>query len=165
MHSGVTGLIDIAYNKGTSTVIILDNSITGMTGHQQNPITGLTLKGEKTSIVDIPLLCKAVGINRVVTADPFDVENFEKIVKEELAAEEPSVIIAKRPCALLKYVKFPGALSIDPEKCKKCGMCMKIGCPAISKAENGYEIDPTLCNGCGLCLNICKFGAIGKGDE
>ena len=162
MHSGVTGLIDIVYNKGTSTVIILDNSITGMTGHQDNPTTGKTLKGEATKQVDLELLCKAVGVERVTICDPFDVEKFERVVKEEVAAPEPSVIIAQRPCALLKNVKFEGKMHVDREKCKKCRMCMRIGCPAISFRENGVVIDETLCNGCGLCQNICKFGALSK---
>ncbi|MBE7025749.1 MAG: indolepyruvate ferredoxin oxidoreductase subunit alpha [Ruminococcaceae bacterium] len=161
MHSGITGLINVVYNKGTSTTIILDNSITGMTGHQQNPTTGFTLKGEPTKQVDLEALCRAIGIDRVVIADPFDVDAFEKVVKEEVMAEEPSVIIAQRPCALLKSVKYTGKVSVDAEKCKNCKMCMKIGCPAISY-RNGIVIDPTLCNGCGLCMNVCKFGALVK---
>ncbi len=165
LHSGITSLIDVVYNKGTSTVLILDNSITGMTGHQQNPITGYTLKGEETSIVDLEALCKAIGVKRVRVEDPFDLEGLEKAIKEETKAEEPSVIIVQRPCALLKYVKHDGPLTIDSEKCKKCGACMKLGCPAISKTENGMVIDTSLCNGCGLCTKVCKFGAIGKGDN
>ncbi len=161
MHSGITGLINVVYNKGTATTIILDNSITGMTGHQQNPTTGLTLKGEPTKQVDLEALCHAIGIDRVVICDPFDVDAFEKVVKEETAANEPSVIIAQRPCALLKSVKFTGKAAVDPEKCKNCKMCMKIGCPAISY-KDGIVIDKTLCNGCGLCMNVCKFGALSK---
>ncbi|MBQ7718023.1 MAG: indolepyruvate ferredoxin oxidoreductase subunit alpha [Clostridia bacterium] len=164
MHSGITGLIDIVYNKGTSTVIILDNSITGMTGHQDNPTTGKTLKGEATKQVDLELLCKACGIDRVTVCDPFDVDKFEKVVREEVAQSEPSVIIAQRPCALLKSVKFEGKMYVNPDKCKKCRMCMKIGCPAIS-FKDGVVIDETLCNGCGLCQNICKFGALSKEVE
>lgn len=163
LHSGITSLMDVVYNKGASTVLILDNSITGMTGHQQNPITGHTLKGEETKIVDLEMLCHALGVDRVRVEDPFDLEGLEAAIKEETAIEEPSVIIVQRPCALLKYVKFDGPLHIDPDKCKKCGMCMKIGCPAISKGEDGLSIDPSLCNGCGLCTKICKFGSIEKG--
>ncbi len=161
MHSGITGLINVVYNKGTSTTIILDNSITGMTGHQQNPTTGFTLKGEPTKQVDLEALCKAIGISRVRIADPFDVDAFEKVVREETEAEEPSVIIAQRPCALLKSVKYTGHVKVDTEKCKKCKMCMKIGCPAIS-FRDGVVIDETLCNGCGLCMHVCKFGALVK---
>ena len=159
IHSGITGLIDVVYNKGTTTTIILDNSITGMTGHQQNPSTGFTIKGEPTKNVDLVKLCEAVGVSRVVVADPFDVENFEKIVKEEIAAEEPSVIIAQRPCALIKKAGYTGLYVIN-DKCKNCKMCMKLGCPAISLTKNGPKIDETLCVGCGLCPNVCKFGAI-----
>ncbi len=161
LHSGITGLIDMVYNKGTSTVIILDNSITGMTGHQDNPATGFTIKGEPTKQVDLEKLCHAVGVDLVTVADPFDVENFEKVVKEHLAAEEPSVIIAQRPCALLKKAGYTGCCEITAD-CKNCKMCMRLGCPAISMTESGPKIDPTLCNGCGLCINVCKFGAIIK---
>ncbi len=161
LHSGITGLIDMVYNKGTSTVIILDNSITGMTGHQDNPATGFTIKGEPTKQVDLEKLCHAVGVDLVTVADPFDVDNFEKVLKEHLAAEEPSVIIAQRPCALIKKAGYTGSYAIT-DACKNCKMCMKLGCPAISLTENGPVIDQTLCNGCGLCENICKFGAIVK---
>ena len=165
MHSGITGLIDIVYNKGTSTVIILDNSITGMTGHQENPTTGKTLKGEATKQVDLEMLCRACGIDHIKVADPFDVDEFEKVVKEAVSKDEPSVIIAQRPCALLKSVKLSGLAVIDNEKCKKCKMCMKIGCPALSFKDGGVLVDSTLCNGCGLCMNICKFGAISKEEK
>ncbi len=164
MHSGITGLINVVYNKGTSTTIILDNSITRMTGHQQNPTTGLTLKGEPTKQVDLEALCRAIGIDRVRICDPFDVDAFEKVVKEETEAEEPSVIIAQRPCALLKSVKYTGRVTVDTEKCKKCKICMKIGCPAIS-FRDGVVIDTTLCNGCGLCTKVCKFGALVKEEK
>lgn len=160
IHSGITGLIEIVYNKGINTVIILDNSITGMTGHQENPTTGKTLRGEATKQVDLELLGHAVGIDRVVVVDPFDLEQFEKTVKEELAAEEPSLIIAQRPCALLKNVKFPGPVRVLEDQCKKCKMCMKLGCSALSIHDGRVEIDQTLCNGCGLCQTVCKFGAI-----
>lgn len=165
MHSGVTGLIDIVYNKGTNTVIILDNSITGMTGHQDNPTTGKTIKGEPTKAVDLEKLVHAVGIDRVRIADPFDMDNFEKVVKEEVAADEPSVIIAQRPCALLKGVNYGAPMHITKD-CKKCKMCMKIGCPAISVNEEGnVVVDQSLCNGCGLCASMCKFGALKKVGE
>jgi len=163
IHSGITGLIDIVYNKGNNTVIILDNSITGMTGHQENPTTGFTIRKEPTKQVDLVALAKAVGIDRVVVADPFDVKGFEKVVKEETEANEPSVIIAQRPCALLKTVKYSGKCVIT-DKCKKCKLCMKLGCPAISQKGDKIVIDKTQCNGCGLCTEVCPFGAIEKED-
>jgi len=162
IHSGITGMIDVVYNKGVSTIIILDNSITGMTGHQQNPTTGFTIKGEPTKNVDLVKLANAVGIDRVVVADPFDLENFEKVVKAEIETDEPSVIISQRPCALLKTVNYGAPCYIDSEKCKNCKMCMKLGCPAISVKDNKISIDPSQCNGCMLCTNVCKFGAIKK---
>ncbi len=161
MHSGITGLVDIVYNKGNNTVIILDNSITGMTGHQENPTTGYTIRGEETKQVNLVALCKAVGIDHVVVCDPFDVKEFEKVVKEETNREEPSVIIAQRPCALLKSVKYTGHCKIT-DNCKNCKMCMKLGCPAISIKDDKVVIDATQCNGCGLCVNVCPFGAIEK---
>lgn len=166
IHSGITGLIDVVYNKGVSTVIILDNSITGMTGHQQNPTTGYTIRGEETRNVDLVKLANAVGIERVVVADPFDLENFEKVVREETAAKEPSVIISQRPCALLKTVNYGAPCIIDEDKCKNCKMCMGLGCPAISVVDGKITIDASQCNGCTLCMNVCKFGAIRKvGDK
>ena len=166
MHSGITGLSDIVYNKGINTVIILDNSITGMTGHQDNPTTGYTIRGEETRQVDLIKLCNGIGIDRVVVADPFDIKNFEKVVKEETAANEPSVIIAQRPCALLKRVKYEGHCIIT-DACRKCKQCMKLGCPAISiEKETGIvRIDNTQCNGCGLCIGVCPFNAIVKEDN
>ena len=164
MHSGITGLVDIVYNKGANTVIILDNSITGMTGHQDNPTTGRTIRGEATRQVDLIALCHAVGVDHVVVADPFDVKNFEKVVKEEVNRDEPSVIIAQRPCALLKTVKYSGHCEVNADKCRNCKMCMKLGCPAITMDEKGVHIDPNQCNGCGLCVNVCPFGAIEKKD-
>jgi len=165
MHSGITGLVDIVYNKGINTVIILDNSITGMTGHQDNPTTGKTIRGEATRQVDLIKLCQGVGVERITVADPFDVKHFEAVVKTELAADEPSVIIAQRPCALLKSVKYTGHCVIT-EKCRKCKLCMKLGCPAISldKETGAVRIDTTQCNGCGLCTGVCPFGAIEKED-
>ena len=161
IHSGITGLINIVYNQSNATVIILDNSITGMTGHQQNPCTGKTLQNDPTYAVDLEALCKAVGVKRVSVVDPFDIAAVEATVKEELAANEPSVIIAHRPCALLKSVKAQPALKVDADKCRRCKACMKIGCPAISfDAEHGAKIDFSLCTGCGLCEKLCKFDAI-----
>jgi len=162
IHSGITGLIDMVYNKGTGTVIILDNSITGMTGHQHHPATGFTIKGEPTKQVDLEKLCQAVGVERVRVCDPFDLEGFEKAVKEEIEADEPSVIIARRPCALLKNVRFGPILSIDRDKCTRCRMCMRLGCPAIVDRSDHIEINPTQCVGCDLCSKVCRFGAIGK---
>ena len=160
MHSGVTGLINIAYNATNSTVIILDNSITGMTGHQQNPTTGYTIKGDPASKIDLETLCHAVGINRVRVVDPYNIKECETAIKEELAAKEPSVIISRRPCMLLKYVKAKPTLTVDNDKCKGCRSCMKIGCPAISFREKKAKIDPTLCVGCGVCTQLCAFDAI-----
>ena len=162
IHSGITGLIDIVYNKGNSTVLILDNSITGMTGHQQNPTTGFTIKGEPTKQVDLEMLCKAVGIDRVTVVDPFDLKEFEKVVKTETQIDEPSVIISQRPCALLKNVKYEGVQTINQDKCKTCRICMKMGCPAIVDKGEHLEIDPALCVGCMLCTKVCSFGAIEK---
>ncbi len=163
MHSGVTGLINIAYNASNSTVIILDNSITGMTGHQQNPTTGYSIKGDPAAKIDLETLCKAVGINRVRVVDPYNLKECEEAVKEELAAEEPSVIISRRPCVLLKSVKPLPPVKVDREKCKSCKMCMKLGCPAISMHGGKAEIDATLCVGCGVCEQLCKFDAILEG--
>lgn len=161
IHSGVTGLINIAYNESNATVIILDNSITGMTGHQQNPTTGYNLKGDPCTKIDLESLCHAVGIRRVRVVDPYDMEMCQEAIKEELAAKEPSVIISRRPCALLKYVKHPGPICSDPDKCKGCKACMNIGCPAISMENGKAKIDDTLCVGCGVCKQLCKFDAIG----
>lgn len=164
MHSGITGLIDIVYNKGNNTVIIVDNSITGMTGHQENPTTGYTIRGEETKQVNLISLCKAVGIENVVVCDPFDVKKFEEVVKTEVNREEPSVIIAQRPCALLKSVKYVGKCKIS-DNCKNCKMCMKLGCPAITLKDDKVVIDATQCNGCGLCINVCPFNAIEKEEN
>lgn len=165
MHSGITGLVNIAYNESDSTVIILDNSITGMTGHQQNPTTGYNLKGDPCTKIDLETLCRAVGIGRVRVVDPYDLAACDKAVKEELAANEPSVIISRRPCALLKYVKHPGPIAADPEKCVGCKSCMKIGCPAISMKDGKAAIDGTLCTGCGVCGQLCKFDALGRKES
>ena len=163
IHSGVTGLINIAYNRSNSTVIVLDNSITGMTGHQNNPANGKDIYGDPANAVDLEALCKAVGINRVRVVDPYKMAEVEAAVKEELAAEEPSVIISRRPCALLKSVKHEAPLKVDKDKCVGCKQCLKIGCPAISMKEGKSVIDHTQCAGCGICEEMCKFGAIVKG--
>ncbi len=160
MHSGMTGLVNVAYNATNSTVIILDNSITGMTGHQQNPTTGYNIKGDPAAKVDLEALCKALGINRVRVVDPYDLKACETAVKEELAAKEPSVIISRRPCVLLKYVKHEASLNVDADKCKSCKRCMGLGCPAISLKEGKAKIDNTLCVGCGVCKQLCAFDAI-----
>lgn len=160
MHSGMTGLVNIAYNSTNSTVIILDNSITGMTGHQQNPTTGKNLKGDPAAAVNLEELCKAIGIKRVRVVDPYNLAETEAAIKEELAAPEASVIISRRPCALLKYVKHKPALKVVNDKCKGCKMCLKLGCPAISVRDGKAVIDHTQCVGCGICTEVCKFGAI-----
>ncbi len=160
MHSGMTGLATIAYNQSNSTVIVLDNSITGMTGHQQNPTTGKNLYGDPAGRVDLEALARAMGINRVRVVDPYNIAECEAAVKEELAVEEPSLIISRRPCALLKEVKHNPPLVVDEAKCKSCKMCMKIGCPAIAMKNGKAKIDPTLCVGCGVCTQMCKFGAL-----
>ena len=165
MHSGMTGLANIAYNGTNSTVIIVDNSITGMTGHQQNPTTGYNIKGDPATKIDLEALCHALGIKRVKVVDPYDLGATEAVIMEELAAEEPSVIISRRPCALLKYVKAKPSLAVDSEKCRSCKMCMKIGCPAISMKDGKAHIDSTLCVGCGVCKQLCAFNAIVGGDE
>ena len=160
MHSGMTGLATIAYNQSNSTVIVLDNSITGMTGHQQNPTTGKNLYGDPAGRVDLEALARAMGINRVRVVDPYNIAECEAAVREELEVAEPSLIISRRPCALLKEVKHNPPLVVDQDKCKSCKMCMKIGCPAISMKGGKAKIDATLCVGCGVCSQMCKFGAL-----
>ncbi len=162
MHSGITGLIDIAYNRSISTVLVLDNHITGMTGHQQNPCTGLTLKNVPVEPVKIEEVCSAVGIKRVRIVDPNNIKETEAALKEELAADEPSVIIVRRPCALLKKVNYGCKYTVSAPDCRSCRLCMGIGCPAISFKEGKASIDSTLCVGCGLCSTMCNFGAIRK---
>ncbi|MDD4680488.1 MAG: indolepyruvate ferredoxin oxidoreductase subunit alpha [Clostridia bacterium] len=159
MHSGMTGLANIAYNQSNSTVIILDNSITGMTGHQQNPTSGYNIKGDPAGKIDLEKLCTAMGIRRVRVVDPYDLDACNTAVKEELGADEPSVIISRRPCALLKYVKPKPVLTIDVDKCKGCNACMKLGCPAISMKNKKAEVDASLCVGCGVCRQLCAFDA------
>lgn len=160
MHSGMTGLVNVAYNATNSTVIILDNSITGMTGHQQNPTTGYNIKGEVAAKVNLEALCKALGINRVRVVDPYNLKECDAAIKEELAVEEPSVIISRRPCVLLKSVKILPSLNVDADKCKSCKRCMSLGCPAISMKNSKAVIDNTLCVGCGVCKQLCAFDAI-----
>ncbi|MBR2441968.1 MAG: indolepyruvate ferredoxin oxidoreductase subunit alpha [Clostridia bacterium] len=162
LHTGVNSLMNMVYNKGTGTVIILDNRTTGMTGHQEHAATGKTLKNEPTYAVDLVALCKAVGVEDVEEINAFDIVALEKKIKAAVNGNTLTVIIAKAPCALLKGQKFPYYCAVSQEKCKNCGACMKIGCPAISKTAEGIKIDPSACNGCGLCASYCKFGAIGK---
>ena len=166
LHTGINSLMSMVYNKSSGTVMILDNRTTGMTGHQEHAATGKTLKGEDTFAVDLAALCRAVGVPRVIEIDAFDVKGLEATVKESVAGDELTVIIAKAPCALLKGQKFPYKCVVDAEKCKKCGACMKIGCPAMTRGADGVvKIDDTMCNGCGLCQNSCKFGAISKEER
>ena len=162
MHSGITGLVNIAYNESKSTVIILDNSITGMTGHQQNPTTGYNLKGDPCTKINLEELCKSIGIRRVTVVDPYNLKECDDAIKAELAADEPSVIISRRPCALLKYVKHNGPISCDTDKCIGCKSCMRVGCPAISIKDGKAVIDNTLCTGCGVCGQLCPKDALGK---
>ena len=160
MHSGMTGLANIAYNATNSTVIILDNSITGMTGHQQNPTTGYNIKGDPALKIDLEALCHALGINRVRVVDPYDLKACETAIKEELKVNEPSVIISRRPCVLLKSVKPQKPLTVNKDKCKSCKRCMSLGCPAISFKDGKAVVDLTLCVGCGVCKQLCAFDAI-----
>ena len=160
MHSGITGLVNMAYNESNATVIIVDNSITGMTGHQQNPTTGFNLKGDPCAKIDLETLCRAVGIRRVRVVDPYDLKQCDEAIKEELAANEPSVIISRRPCALLKYVKHKKPIVVEEDKCAGCKACMRIGCPAVSIVGGKAKIDATQCVGCGVCTQLCKTGAL-----
>ena len=165
MHSGMTGLANIAYNQSNSTVIILDNSITGMTGHQQNPTTGYNIKGDPAGKIDLESLCRAMGFKRVRVVDPYDLKQCDEAVKEELKADEPSVIISRRPCALLKYVKHKAPLRVNTEKCIGCKSCMRIGCPAISMKDGKARVDETLCVGCGICAQLCPKDAFESTKE
>lgn len=163
LHTGINSLINMVYNKASGTVMILDNRTTGMTGHQDHAATGKTLKGEDTYAIDLAELCRSVGVKRVIEIDAFDVKGLEAVIKESAEGDELTVIIAKAPCALLKGQKFPNVCKCTPEECRKCGMCLKIGCPALTKQADGtIKIDETMCNGCGLCMSYCKFGAIKK---
>ncbi|MBO5495537.1 MAG: indolepyruvate ferredoxin oxidoreductase subunit alpha [Eubacterium sp.] len=165
MHSGMTGIADISYNMSNSTVIILDNSITGMTGHQQNPTTGKNLRGEPAGKVDLEALCRALGFNRVRVVDPYDLAETDRVLKEELAAEEPSIIISRRPCVMIKGTVHKPPLKANTDKCVGCKACMQIGCPAISVRNKKVQIDNTLCVGCKVCTQMCRFGALDGEEE
>ena len=166
LHTGVNSLINLVYNKSTATVMILDNRTTGMTGHQEHAATGKTLKGEETYAIDLKQLCQSIGVKNVYEVNSFDVQGLENIIKEATKKEELCVIIAKAPCALLKGLSFPNKCVEDADKCKKCGLCLKIGCPAITKTEDGkIKINTSMCNGCGLCMSRCKFDAIKKVEK
>ena len=166
MHTGINSLMNMVYNQGSGTVMILDNSTTGMTGHQDHAATGKTLMGEVVPAISIYHMCKAMGIKNVVEVSAFDLEELERVIKEETAKDEVSVIITKSPCVLLKGQKFTSKCQPVPEKCKKCGMCLRPGCPALTKNEDGtISIDATMCNGCGLCMGLCKFEAIEKVEQ
>ena len=161
LHTGINSLVNMVYNKATGVVLILDNSTTGMTGHQDHAATGKTLSGEETYAISIYRLCKAIGVPKVDEVSAFDTENLEKLIKEDLESESLCVIIVCSPCALLKGVVFKNKCRPLPEKCKKCGRCLSIGCPALTKNEDGtIKIDQTMCNGCGLCTKYCAFGAL-----
>ena len=161
MHTGINSLMNMVYNQAAGTVVILDNSTTGMTGHQDHAATGKTLKGQVVPAINIYGLCKSLGIEHVCEVDAFDQAELERVIKEEVARDAVSVIITKAPCALLKGIKFPNKCRPLPDKCKKCGACLRPGCPALTKNEDGtISIDETMCNGCGLCKQLCKFDAI-----
>jgi indolepyruvate ferredoxin oxidoreductase alpha subunit len=165
VHSGITGLIDIVYNKGASTVIILDNRITGMTGHQDNPATGKTLMGEHTHQLDLGEVARAVGVKSVRVIDPYDLGETERVIREEIAKDEPSVIITNRPCVLIVKDKEWDKYQVDQELCRSCGMCYKVGCSAIYKENGKAKIDILFCTGCGICGQVCRFNAIKKVGE
>ena len=165
MHSGMTGLVNIAYNGSNSTVIILDNSITGMTGHQQNPTTGYNIKGDPALAVNLEALCRSIGIERVRVVDPYNLKECEEAILEELSVDAPSVIISRRPCMLLKYVKAKPPVKVNEDKCVGCKQCMKLGCPAISMKNKKAHIDFTQCVGCDVCTQLCRLGAIEKGER
>ena len=166
LHTGINSLMNMVYNQSTGTVIILDNSTTGMTGHQDHAATGKTLQGDPTWAIDIPGVCRAMGIKNVIEVNAFALKELEQVIKEEVAKDEISVIITKSPCVLLDKKRVYTPYVCDSEKCKKCGMCMKPGCPAMTKKPDGtILIDDTMCTGCGLCEQLCKFGAIRKAGE
>lgn len=165
VHSGITGITDIAYNMTNSTIIILDNSITGMTGHQQNPTTGKNLRGEPAGKIDLEALCRALGFNRVTVVDPYNLAEVDRVLKEELAVKEPSIIISRRPCVMIKGTVHKAPLSVKEDKCVGCKACMQIGCPAVAFHGKKAAIDPTLCIGCEVCTQMCKFGALVGNEE
>lgn len=160
-HSGITGLIDVVYNSGCSTVLILDNRTTGMTGHQNHPGTGKNIKGDAAPMIDIEALARSIGVTDIQTVDPFDIEGTMAALKRAVQTKAPSVVISKRPCALLDKKKNVTPFVIDPEKCTQCGMCLRLGCPAIQKKGGRMVIDMSLCVACGLCTSVCRFDAIG----
>ncbi|MBR2926850.1 MAG: indolepyruvate ferredoxin oxidoreductase subunit alpha [Clostridia bacterium] len=163
LHTGINSLVNMVYNKSSATVIILDNRTTGMTGHQEHAATGKTLMGESTYAIDLASLCRAIGVPNVIEVDAFDIKALEANIKQSVKGDVLTVLIAKAPCALLKGQKFPYVCVADPDACKKCGACLKIGCPALTKNADGtVTINATMCNGCGLCQSYCKFGAIAK---
>jgi indolepyruvate ferredoxin oxidoreductase alpha subunit len=159
-HSGITGLLDIAYNQGTSTIIVLDNRITAMTGHQENPGSGKTLMGTNANAVSIEDIGRACGINHIRTINPYDISTTISIIKEATDSEQPYLIISKAPCVLHVKQTLAEPLTISKELCKKCGTCLKIGCPAIEKTDAGLQINDLLCAGCGLCKTVCPAKAI-----
>ncbi len=166
MHTGINSLINAVYNQGTGTILILDNSTTGMTGHQDHAATGKTLMGETVPAIDLEMLCKSIGIKNVVSVGAFNTEKLEQVIKEEVAKDELSVVIVKAPCVLLDKKAITSQYKINTDICTKCGMCMKPGCPAITRrSDKSVVINDTMCNGCGLCAQICKFGAIQKSDK
>ena len=166
LHTGINSLINMVYNKSTGTVMILDNRTTGMTGHQEHAATGKTLKGEDTYAIDLAALCRSVGVPKVVEINAFDIAGLEALIKESVASDELTVIITKAPCVLIKGQKFPKVCRVNADTCRKCGMCMRIGCPAMTRGEDGkVRIDATMCNGCGLCQKLCKFNAIETVDR
>ncbi|MBR1747574.1 MAG: 4Fe-4S binding protein, partial [Clostridia bacterium] len=164
IHSGITGLVEAVYNKANVTVVIVDNSTTGMTGHQNHPATGKTIKNEETYALSLEEVCRAVGVRTLTVVDPYELDKFEAAVKAATASSGVNVIIARRPCVLLKKRLYDG-FSIDKDKCKKCKACLRLGCPAIVNGKLGMTIDASLCTECGLCTSVCKFGAIGKKAE
>jgi indolepyruvate ferredoxin oxidoreductase alpha subunit len=160
VHSGITGLIDVVYNDGSDLTVILDNETTAMTGHQDHPGTGITLKGKKTHRLDLTKLCHAVGIKRVFEVNPYDFNALLRVLKTELAQNEPSVVIARAPCRLKERQPLGPVHVIDMAKCKACNLCLKLGCPAIERDGEIFRIDPAFCVGCGLCSEICNLHAI-----
>jgi indolepyruvate ferredoxin oxidoreductase alpha subunit len=159
-HSGITPLVDSVYNKGSGVIIILDNRITAMTGHQVHPGVGKTLMGEDTTEIKAEEIARGAGVKNIRVVDPYKMDLFEKTVREELKKEQLSVIIARRKCVLLEKGKAVVNVHIDEKKCEKCGLCLKFGCPAIEFREGRYSINEIMCTGCGVCVNICKKDAI-----
>lgn len=165
LHSGITGLLNVVYNQGNSTVIILDNRTTAMTGHQDNPATGRTLMGQEVPAVDLAALCRAVGVSRVQVVDPLNLKELQEAIKTEIAIDEPAVIIAQRPCVLLSKKPEGPPVEVDLEKCEGCKACLRLSCPAISVTDGKAHVDPITCTGCGVCIQVCKFGSLVKGGN